>query len=106
MEVREIMADRFNLLVKTFKQANPNLTHEKAQKRVKEYHDTIKNNPAPLAHSGGPYPIDSCKKDETQKISRFYQSLALQHIRPKGYEKCMKLPYGLYCPSTEVNNAD
>ena len=46
MEVREIMADsadRFNLLVKTFKQANPNLTHEKAQKRVKEYYDTIKN---------------------------------------------------------------
>ena len=39
------MADRFNLLVKTFKQANPNLTHEKAQKRVKEYYDTIKNKP-------------------------------------------------------------
>ena len=35
--------DRFNLLVKTFKQANPNLTHEEAQKRVKEYYDTIKN---------------------------------------------------------------
>ena len=32
-----------NLLVKTFKQANPNLTHEKAQKRVKEYYDMIKN---------------------------------------------------------------
>ena len=45
MEVREIMADRFNLLVKTFKQANPNLTHEKAQKRIKEYYDTIKNKP-------------------------------------------------------------
>ena len=43
MEVREIMTDRFNLLVKTFKQANPNLTHEKAQKRVKDYYDTIKN---------------------------------------------------------------
>ena len=39
------MADRFNLLVKTFKQANPNLTHEKAQKRVKMYYDTIKNKP-------------------------------------------------------------
>ena len=38
-------ANRFNLLVKTFKQANPNLTHEKAQKRVKEYYDTIKNKP-------------------------------------------------------------
>ena len=45
MEVREIIADRFNLLVKTFKQADPNLTHEEAQKRVKEYHDTIKNKP-------------------------------------------------------------
>ena len=40
-----IIANRFNLLVKTFKQANPNLTHEKAQKRVKEYYDTIKNKP-------------------------------------------------------------
>ena len=39
------MADRFNLLVKTFKQANPNLTHEKAQKKVKMYYDTIKNKP-------------------------------------------------------------
>ena len=48
VEMREIMTDsanRFNLLVKTFKQANPNLTHEKAQKRVKEYYDTIKNKP-------------------------------------------------------------
>ena len=45
MEVRKIMADRFNLLVKTFKQANPNLTHEKVQKRIKEYYDTIKNKP-------------------------------------------------------------
>ena len=42
-EVREIMGDRFNLLVKTFKQANPNLTQEKAPKTVKEYYDTIKN---------------------------------------------------------------
>ena len=40
-----IIANRFNLLVKTFKQANPNLTQEKAQKRVKEYYDTIKNKP-------------------------------------------------------------
>ena len=40
--VREIMGDRFNLLVKTFKQANPNLTQEKAPKTVKEYYDTIK----------------------------------------------------------------
>ena len=39
------MADRFNLLVKIFKQANPNLTHEKAQKRANEYYDTIKNKP-------------------------------------------------------------
>ena len=31
--------------LKTFKQANPNLTREKAQKRVKEYYDTIKNKP-------------------------------------------------------------
>ena len=48
MEVREIMADsanRFNLLVKTFKQANPNLTHKKTQKRVKEFYDTIKSKP-------------------------------------------------------------
>ena len=42
--MREIIADnRFNLLVKTFKQANPNLTQEKAPKTVKEYYDTIKN---------------------------------------------------------------
>ena len=59
-----------------------------------------------LSLSGGPYLIDPCKKDETQKISGFYQSLALQHLRPKGYEKCMKLPHDLYCPSTEANNAD
>ena len=39
------------------------------------------------------------KKHETQKISGFYQSLALQHLRPKSYEKCMKLPYDLHCPS-------
>ena len=39
------MVDRTNLLVKTFKQANPNLIHEKAQKRVKEYYDMIKNKP-------------------------------------------------------------
>ena len=39
------MVDRFNLLVKTFKQANPNLSHEKAQYRVKESYDTIKNKP-------------------------------------------------------------
>ena len=45
MEVREIMADGFDLLGKTFKQGNPNWTHEKAQKRVKEYFDTIKNKP-------------------------------------------------------------
>ena len=43
--MREIIADRFKLLIKTFKQANPNLTHEKAQERVKEYYDTIKNKP-------------------------------------------------------------
>ena len=43
MEVREIMADRFNLLVKTFKQANPNLTQSTTHKRVKEYYGTIKN---------------------------------------------------------------
>ena len=42
-EVREIMGDRFNLFVKTFKQANPNLTQEEAPKIVKEYYDTIKN---------------------------------------------------------------
>ena len=48
--------------------------------------------PAPLALSGGPYLIDPCKNDETQKISGFHQSLALQHLRPKGCEKCMKLP--------------
>ena len=41
----ENLADRFNLLVKTFNQANPNLTHEKAQKRVKMYYDAIKNKP-------------------------------------------------------------
>ena len=45
MKVGEIMADRNNLLAKIFKQANPNLTYEKAQKRVKEYYDTIKNKP-------------------------------------------------------------
>ena len=39
------MADRFNLLVWTFKQANPSLTHKKAQKRIKENYDTIKNKP-------------------------------------------------------------
>ena len=34
------------MLVKTFKQANPNLINEKAQKRVKEYYnDTIENKP-------------------------------------------------------------
>ena len=62
--------------------------------------------PAPLPLSGGLYLIDPCKKDETQKISGFYQSLALQHLRPKGYEKCIKLPYDLYCPSTEGNNVN
>ena len=41
--------------------------------------------PAPLALSCGPYLIDPCKKDETQKISGFVQSLTLQHLRPKGY---------------------
>ena len=45
MEVREIMGDRFNLLVKTFKQANANLTYEKAQKRVKAYYNATKNKP-------------------------------------------------------------
>ena len=135
------MVDRPNLLVKTFKQANPNLTHEKAQKRVKEYYDMIKNKldveklvkigknwlethvyistcclqiakcnnieccqpvrrnmqevlggeflPAPLALSGNPCLIDPCKRDKTQKISEYDQSLALQHLRPKGYEKCL-----------------
>ena len=62
--------------------------------------------PAPLDLSGGPYLIDPCKRDETLKISGFYQSLALKHLQPKGYEKCMKLPYDLYCPTTETNNAD
>ena len=38
-------ADRFNLSVKICKQANPNLTREKAQKRVKEFYDRIKNKP-------------------------------------------------------------
>ena len=45
MEVGGILVDRLNLLLKTFKQADPNLTHEKAQERVKEYCDTIKNKP-------------------------------------------------------------
>ena len=48
MEVSEIMADRFNsylIVSKKFKQANTNLTHEKAQKRVKQYYDLIKNKP-------------------------------------------------------------
>ena len=46
------------------------------------------------------------KKDETQKISGFFQSLALQHLRPIGYEKRMKLPYNLCCPSTGANNVN
>ena len=62
--------------------------------------------PAPLALSSGPYLIDPCKKDETQKISGFFQSLALQHLRPKSYKKCMKLPYDLYCPPMEASNAN
>ena len=33
------------LLVWIFKQSDPNLTHKKAQKRIKEYYDTIKNKP-------------------------------------------------------------
>ena len=39
------MADRFNLLVKTFKQVNPNLTDEKEQRKAKKYYDTIKDKP-------------------------------------------------------------
>ena len=62
--------------------------------------------PAPLAFSDGPYLIDPCKRDEIQKISGLYHSLELQQLRPKGYEKCMKLPYDFYSPSTEANNAD
>ena len=74
------------------------------KKYLKYLKDINKKNP--LALSGGPYLIDPCKKDETQKISGFYQRLALQHLRPKGYKKCMKLPYYLFCPSTEANNAN
>ena len=44
MEVREIMADRFNLLVKTFKQANPNLHKKKHKKESKSIMTQLKIN--------------------------------------------------------------
>ena len=43
MEMREIMADsanRFNLLVKTFKQANPNLTQSDDSKAYHDFRDS------------------------------------------------------------------
>ena len=63
MQVREIMADRFNLLV-MWKRSN---VQEVLGRKLL---------PTPLALSGGPYLIDQCKKDEMQKISEFYQGLA------------------------------
>ena len=51
--------------------------------------------PAALALPACPYLIGPCKRDETQNNSGFYQSLALEHLQPKGYEKYMNLPYDL-----------
>ena len=50
--------------------------------------------------------VDSKKKSEKQKICGFYESLELQHLRPKAYKQCVKLPYDLYCPSTKVDDAE
>ena len=53
MEVREIIAvNRFNLLVKTFKQAYPNLTHEKAQKQSRSIMTRLKINRCGKTSSG------------------------------------------------------
>ena len=62
--------------------------------------------PAPLALTGGPSLVDPKKKSEKPKICGFYESLALQHLRPKAYKQCVKLPYDLYCPSTKVDDAE
>ena len=40
-----ILANNFNMLVKAFKDANPDLTHNISQKKVKQYYDRIKNKP-------------------------------------------------------------
>ena len=44
------------------------------------------------------------KKVKHKTICGFYEGLALQQLRAN--EKCMKLPYDLYCPSKTVNIAE
>ena len=60
--------------------------------------------PTLLALSVGPYLINLSKKGETQKICGFYESLALQQLRLKGYKKYMKLSYNLQALSKTVNS--
>ena len=42
--------------------------------------------PTPLALTSGPSLVDLKKKSEQSKLCGFYESLALKHMRPKGYQ--------------------
>ena len=48
----------------------------------------------------------SHKNSDKTKIQGFYQSQALQKMRPRKYKYVSKFPYDLYCPFVDVNNEE
>ena len=62
--------------------------------------------PTPIVLNSEPSLLDPGEKGEKCKIADFYKSLALRHLRPKGYKQCDVVPYDLYCPSVAISNPD
>ena len=62
--------------------------------------------PTPLVLSQDPSLLNPKDKSDKSKLCDFYKSSALQHLRPKGYDKCLALPYDLYCPSSLLDDGD
>ena len=60
----------------------------------------------PLAFASGPSLGDPKNKSETTKLSDFYKSLALKHMRPTMYKLCDALPFDLYCPSVKIDDPE
>ena len=62
--------------------------------------------PTPLVLFKGPSLLNPKDKSDKSKFCDFYKSSALQHLRSKGYDKCLALPYDLYCPSSLLDDGD
>ena len=62
--------------------------------------------PTPPAMGSDVTLADPLLKSEKTKFLSFFESSALQHLRPTSYRSCTSLPYDLYCPSVSIDDKD